>query len=173
MSPGPAHPYAASTKAVKQPRLYEKRDAFYSDEEDVFGDVRGEFACSCDLPSQPDSYSEHASSAWGLSPRKKRLSMHSHTRALSTASTSSSVTDSTLGRHIAPRQLLFGPPRTSQRSLSTDSRDELAAIDLSDDEETTFKRPLRPQSHLDREKHIWDAAITTAVDTADGLIDLQ
>ncbi|KAI0825577.1 hypothetical protein BC629DRAFT_1602328 [Irpex lacteus] len=156
VSPGPAHPYAASTKAVKQPRLYEKRDAFYSDDEDVFGDVR-----------------EHASSAWSLSPRKKRVSMHSHTRALSNASTSSSITDATLGRHIAPRQLLFGPPRSSQRSLSTDSRDELAAIDLSDDEDTTFKRPLRPQSHLEREKHIWDAAITTAVDTADGLIDLQ
>ena len=83
------------------------------------------------------------------------------------------MTDFPSGSHVEPRLLLFGAPRQSQRSTSNDSRDELADIDLSDDEGASVEHSIRPLSHTDREKHIWDDAITTAIDSADGHIDLQ
>ncbi|KAI0085848.1 hypothetical protein BDY19DRAFT_1059398 [Irpex rosettiformis] len=161
-SPGLAHPYAASTKAVRPPRLYEKRGIFAHDENNIF-----------DEDDDVVTNRAQSSSTWNLSPQKKRVDSHYHTRTLSTASTSSSVTDFALGKQLEPRLLLFGASRPTKRSISMDSRDELAGINLSDDEEASVDHGFRPLSHIDREKRIWDTIITKAIDSANGRIYLQ
>ncbi|KAI0690213.1 hypothetical protein BC835DRAFT_1307995 [Cytidiella melzeri] len=167
VSPGPAHPFAASTKGVKPPRLYEKRNIYISeDDSDDFASGVGSLSENYAPYAQPGNI-------WSTSPRKKRTPNNSHVRTLSGASTSSSVTEIAPGRPFAPRQLLFGVPRVSQRSTSTDSRDELSAINLTDDENPGLVPDNRAHNRFGREQAIWDSAITKAVDSADGLVDLQ
>lgn len=106
---------------------------------------------------------------WGKSPEKSKRDSFFYLLSNSGTSTSSLATELPRDTHLP----LFRSTRVSQRSASSDSRDELAAIDLSDDE--CFSAAGRPRSmtRRQREQDVWESAITKAVDTADGFIDLQ
>lgn len=163
-SPGPPHPYAASTKVVKPLRLYEKRefygldDSYLSDgsyDTDVFG--AGAFI-----------FSYHANHALTMGQVNVRKSRATHSRSTSGASNISTLT------HVTRHHEISAPVvNNAFRSPSRDSRDDLNAIDLSDDEAIPSPPRFRRKSRVGREQAIWDMAITQAIDTANGCIDLE
>ncbi|KAI0342979.1 hypothetical protein BDW22DRAFT_1428432 [Trametopsis cervina] len=158
VSPGPAHPFAASTKGVKPPRLYEKHEGRLEDDRILYND---------------HAWNTRPGKGWDASPRKNAGASYGHARTLSGTSTSSSVTETAFDRPTSPHKLLFGASYAPRRSTSPDSQDELADIYLSDDERPAVRFLHRKKSRLEREQDIWDEVITKAIDSADGVIELQ
>lgn len=144
-SPGVADPFAASTKGVRQPRIYEKRDSYGSsyngtDDSDVLG------VSSSRLQPRVPSWSTQDQS-------------DQRVRTASTASNSSTDTWLTPARRASASGSAFVDPELD--------------IDLSDEEEDEKKLPTVWKSRAERERALWDGAIELAYQKLDGIVDLQ
>jgi hypothetical protein len=160
-SPGLAHPFAASTKGVRPPRIYERHERRISDNDISFqldlldpdaSPARAGHATN--IPVHPLAGSANAAwtpPEWEKKPSRRRV------RTFSSTSMSSSGT-------FEPEHLFSTP---SQRFPESDG--DYDAINLSDDEDAWSVRKSRRQ----QEQEMWDKAITTAIDKADGIIDLM
>lgn len=155
-SPGPAHPFAASTKAVRAPRLYERRVSRVEFDNISF---RADLLESPVRDGHTTSISVHplagsANTAW-TPPEWEKKPAQRQARTMSMASISSSDT-------LEPRMLFESGRRA-------DSDCDNISIDLSDDEET---KPVPAKARRKLEQDAWDDAISKAVDFADGVIAL-
>lgn len=146
-SPRVTHPFAASTKGVRQPRIYEKRVSYGSshidtDDSDAFG--------------APSSRDQPRVISWSTTARDQS---DLHARTASTASTSSTDAWLTPARCAS----------TSRPALSDPEFD----INLSDEEEDEKKLHTVWKSRTERERALWDGAIELAYQKLDGIVDLQ
>lgn len=166
-SPGPAHPFAASTKGVRAPRLYERRQYRHDLDDDISFQV--EFLDRDHSPTRSHTrttstlahpLAASANAAWVPPEWEKKPRRES--RALSTTSFSSA---DTLEAH--PRRL-FAPSK--QSVVGSDLDDD--AINLSDDDGSAYLAPVSRRSRRELEQEMWDRAIAKAIDKANGIIDL-
>ena len=162
-SPGLVHPYAASTKGVRAPRIYERHERRISEHDDEIS-FRLDLIDPHALPSSRSHTTRtlshplagSANSIW-QPPEWEKKPSHSHNRTTSSASTGSTGTFDTDAIFTAP----------SRRFAESDY--DYDAIDLSDDEQDTQSAVVRRQR---LEQNAWENAINQAFDHADGIIDL-
>ena len=159
-SPGVTHPFAGSTKAVREPRLHEKRApragyetiAFRTD---LLDDVETRLHDDHTTPVHPLAGS--AKTAW-MPPDWEKKPSRTHGRTVSVASISSCDT-------LEPVRL-FTADRSSRLAL-----DEVD-LDLSDKEDA-HSGTSASKSRCELEEQAWETVITGAVDRADGIINLE
>ncbi|KIP02840.1 hypothetical protein PHLGIDRAFT_122119 [Phlebiopsis gigantea 11061_1 CR5-6] len=159
-SPGVTHPFAGSTKAVREPRIHEKRAArveygTISFRADLLKHAETRLNDGRTAPVHPLAGS--ANTAW-MPPDWEKKPSRTQGRTVSVASISSCDT-------LEPVRL-FARGRASDRGLDDDD------VDLSDKDDTQSGRSMS-KSRREIEEQAWENVITGAVDRADGIINLE
>ena len=192
ISPGPSHPYAASTKAIKPPPLYEKRGTkrprlnsrwgaeIDSDEEDKefylddasprSSRTSGSYKTNDNARTRSivDPLAGSAKREWVPPVREKKARIHSRTE-----STASTVTDVFFAPPDAgPLQDAFvhKPPHLlSSGNFEKQDTDD----DVLQESSSKARGTRRSGMTLAQERQWWGNAIDNAWNNADGIIDLR
>lgn len=174
-SPSLTHPYAASTKANKRPKLYERHENGGSRHSERSPNTMSSDQERVRVPSHARAHSTEsgsplihpfagsAKSTW-RPPRREAK----YRRVDSTASASSDF----FGGSDTGSLMSIEP-----LNLNAISREEDDFLALTDDESNDVFSPRYKinavQNKKAREKELWDKAITKAIDDANGIVDLR
>ncbi|KAI0742065.1 hypothetical protein C8Q80DRAFT_1197769 [Daedaleopsis nitida] len=176
-SPGPKHPFAASTKSNRKPRIYERSSqksfetfgASDLDDDAVVVLTRPDGSKLVDVtPTRParalDPFSASAKQEWRPPMYEKKRKRVNVDEDLSSASQSSY----TYGPR-APSQYVSAP------ILRADPEDigYLDDIDLTEDESSERRTRERSKSRAEMEHDKWDEAITGVIERHKCVIDLR